>query len=95
MWARTRPLQSAYAAAELVCRGRVVILVSVVSTAAVGPAILPYNSIGDNPTYTYYQKIRFEPLFATSSFYHSEAQNDQGRRVKLEFKRIRDKTAPF
>ena len=28
MWACTRPLQSVYAAAELVCRGRVVVLVS-------------------------------------------------------------------
>ena len=41
MWACTRPLQSVYAAAELVCRGRVVVLVSyVMSTAAVGRAIL-------------------------------------------------------
>ena len=37
MWACTRPLQSAHAAAELVCRGQVVVLVSyVMSTAAVG-----------------------------------------------------------
>ena len=28
VWARTRPLQSVHAAAELVCRGRVVVLVS-------------------------------------------------------------------
>ena len=37
MWACTRPLQSVNAAAELVCRGRVVVLVSYdMSTAAVG-----------------------------------------------------------
>ena len=34
-------------------------------------------------------------LFATSSLDHSEALNDQGRRVKLEFKKICDETAPF
>ena len=45
MWACTRPLQSVYAAAELVCRGRVVVLVSyVMSTAAVG-RVIPYNRI--------------------------------------------------
>ena len=27
--------------------------------------------------------------------YRSEAQNDQGRRVKLELKKICDETAPF
>ena len=67
MWACTQPLQSAYAAAELVSRGRVVVLVS----------------------------VSFEPLFATSSLDHSEARDDQGRCVKLEFKRICDETAPF
>ena len=37
MWACTRPLQSVHAKAELVCRGRVVVLVScVTSTTAVG-----------------------------------------------------------
>ena len=37
MWACTRPLQSVHAAAELVCRGRVVVLVSYgMSTADVG-----------------------------------------------------------
>ena len=45
MWACTRPLQSVHAAAELVCRGRVVVLVSyVMSTAAVG-RVIPYNRI--------------------------------------------------
>ena len=50
VWACTRPLQSVHAAAELVCRGRVAVLVSyVMSTAAVGRVILrstrlPYNS---------------------------------------------------
>ena len=39
--------------------------------------------------------IRFEPLFATSSLDHSEALNDKGRRVKLEFKKCCDETAPF
>ena len=39
--------------------------------------------------------MRFEPLFATSSVDHPEARNDQGRRVKLEFKKICDETAPF
>ena len=39
--------------------------------------------------------IKFEPLFATSSLRHSEARNDQGRRVKLELKKICDETAPF
>ena len=67
MWACTQPLQSAYAAAELVSRGRVVVLVS----------------------------VSFEPLFATSSLDHSEARNYQGRRVKLEVKKICDETAPF
>ena len=67
MWACTQPLQSAYAAAELVSRGRVVVLVS----------------------------VSFEPLFATSSLDHSEALDDQGRRVKLEFRKICDETAPF
>ena len=46
MWACTRPLQSVHAAAELVCRGQVVVLGShVMSTAAVGRVILLYNSI--------------------------------------------------
>ena len=37
VWACTRrPLQSVHAATELLCRGRVVVLVSVMSTAAVG-----------------------------------------------------------
>ena len=41
MWACTRPLQSEHAAAELECRGRVVVLVSyVMSTAAMGRVIL-------------------------------------------------------
>ena len=41
MWACTRPLHSAHAEAELVGRGRVVILVScVMSIAAVGRVIL-------------------------------------------------------
>ena len=41
VWACTRPLQPVCAAAERVCRGRVVVLVSyVMSTAAVGRAIL-------------------------------------------------------
>ena len=46
-WACTRPLQSVHAAAELVCRGRVVVLVSyVMSTAPVGRvARLLYCSI--------------------------------------------------
>ena len=42
VWACTRPLQSVHAAAELVCRGRVVVLVSlVISTAPVGRVTLP------------------------------------------------------
>ena len=45
VWACTRPLQSVYAAAELVYRGRVVVLVSVMSTDAVGRVLLLYNSI--------------------------------------------------
>ena len=49
MWACTLPLQSVYAAAEPVCRGRVVVLVSVMSTAAMGRAILLYIGIGTNP----------------------------------------------
>ena len=44
MWACTRPFQSVHAAAELVCRGRVIVLVSyVMSTAAVGRVILDYQ----------------------------------------------------
>ena len=40
-WTCTRPLQSVHAAAELVCRGRVVVFVSyIMSTAAVGRVIL-------------------------------------------------------
>ena len=39
VWACTRPLQSVHAAAELVCRGRVVVLLSM-STAAVGRVLL-------------------------------------------------------
>ena len=31
--------------------------------------------------------MRFESLFATSGLDHSEARNDQGRRVKLELKK--------
>ena len=31
----------------------------------------------------------------SSSLYHSEVQNDQRRRVKLEFQKICDETAPF
>ena len=55
VWACTRPLQSVHAAAELVCRGRVVVLVSyVMSTAAVGRVILDYCiivlHINPNPT---------------------------------------------
>ena len=43
MWACTRPLQSVHAAAELVCRGRVVVLVSyVMSTAAVRRVVIYY-----------------------------------------------------
>ena len=43
LWACTRPLESVHAAAELVCRGRVAVLVSyVMSTAAVGCVILDY-----------------------------------------------------
>ena len=49
MWACMRLLQSVYAAAEIVCRGRVVVLVSVMSTAAMGRAILLYIGIGTNP----------------------------------------------
>ena len=92
MWACTRPLQSVRATAELVCRGRVVVLVSIMSTAAVGCVILLCIIVlvlHINPNPTRYQvityQIRFEPLFATSSLDHSEARNDQGRRVKLEF----------
>ena len=49
MWACTRPLQSVHAAAELVCRGRVVVLVSyVMSTAAVGDGILDYLVLYNN-----------------------------------------------
>ena len=67
------------------------------STGVVGRAILLYNSIA----YKCYQmpgnyvKIRFEPLFATSSLCHAEARNDQARRVKLELNKICDETAPF
>ena len=43
MWACTQPVESVHAAAELVCRGRVVVLVSyVMSTAPVGRVILDY-----------------------------------------------------
>ena len=58
MWA-TRRRQSVHAAAELVCRGRVVVLVSyVMSTAAVGRVILDYCCIivlhvNPNPTSRY------------------------------------------
>ena len=34
-------------------------------------------------------------MFTTSSLYHTEARNDQGRRVKLELKKICDEIAPF
>ena len=34
-------------------------------------------------------------MFATSSLDHSRDLNDQGRRVKLEFKKTCDETAPF
>ena len=45
VWACTRPLQSVHAAPELVCRGRVVVLVSyVVSTDSLGRVILDYCS---------------------------------------------------
>ena len=55
VWACTQPLQSVHAAAELVCRGRVVVLVSyVISTAPVGRVILDYCivllHINPNPT---------------------------------------------
>ena len=56
VWTCTRPLQSVHVAAELVCRGRVVVLVSyVMSTAAVGRVIkLEYCilvlHINPNPT---------------------------------------------
>ena len=62
VWACTRPLQSVHAAAELVCRGRAVVLVcSVVSTAAVGRAILGYCIIvlHVNPDPTRYQVTRY------------------------------------
>ena len=43
VWACARPLQSVHAAAELVCLGRVDVLISyVVGTAAVGRVILDY-----------------------------------------------------
>ena len=46
VWACTRPLQSVHAAAELVCRRRVVLLVSyVMSTAVVGRVALDYCCI--------------------------------------------------
>ena len=46
VWACTRPLQSVHPAAKLVCRGRVVVLISsVISTAAVGRVILGYCNI--------------------------------------------------
>ena len=46
VWDCTRPLKSVHAAAELVCLGRVVVLVSyVMSTAAVGRIILAYCKI--------------------------------------------------
>ena len=57
VWACTRPLQSVHAAAELVCRGRVVVLVSyVMSTAAVGRVILDYCIISLSST-----AVRFCP----------------------------------
>ena len=58
-----RPLQSVHAAAELVCRGRVVVLVSyVMSTTAVGRVILDYRCIivlHVNPNPTRYQAITY------------------------------------
>ena len=52
MWACARPLQSMYAADELVCHGRVsVVLVSVMSTAAVGRVTPQYISVGNNHIY--------------------------------------------
>ena len=49
MWACTPPLQSVRAAAEQVCREQVVVLVSVMSTAAVGRVTLyTVLVIGDN-----------------------------------------------
>ena len=62
MWACTRPLQSVHAAAELVGRGRVVVLVSyVMSAAAVGRVILDYCIIvlHVNPNPTRYQVITY------------------------------------
>ena len=57
-WACTRPLQSVHAAAELVCGGRVVVLVSyVMSTAAVGRVMLDYCIIVLNTNPTRYQVI--------------------------------------
>ena len=44
MWACTRPLQCVHAAAELVCRGRVVLVSYVMSAAAVGRVILDYTN---------------------------------------------------
>ena len=58
VWGCARPLQSVHAAAELVCRGRLVVLVSyVMSTAAVGRVILDYYIIvfHINPNPTRYQ----------------------------------------
>ena len=65
VWACTRRLQYVYAAAELVRRGRVVVLASyVMSTAAVGRAILLHNSIGNNPIYVNISdlKLCLQPL---------------------------------
>ena len=78
VWACTRPLQSLYAAAELVCRRWVVV------TAAV----LYYCII----VYTYkilYNRSGFQPLFASSSLQNSELQNTQGRRVKQDLRKMR------
>ena len=67
MWACTRPLQSVHAAAELVGRGRVVVLVSSVrSTAAVGRVSrLDYSCIMEthvNPNPTRYQVITYDQI---------------------------------
>ena len=63
VWACTQPLQFVHATAELVYRGRVIVLVSyVMSTAAVGRVILYYSCIRVphvNPNPTRYQVVTY------------------------------------
>ena len=82
MSACTRSLQSVYAAAELVCRGGVVVHLCHEYRCCCRTI---YTSSG-NISYEVYVVGPIWTSVCDSSIDHSEAGNDQGRRVKLELK---------